>query len=204
MMASEAPNQTRILNAALARLGSTERLTSIDDSSSNSARRAKAVWDDMRRALIVRHPWNFAIRRVMLNASATAPAFGYARQFQLPAGCLRWLPPALGRPGYFEGELEGGAILTDAEAPLPCRFLIDVTEVAAWSPMFVTAATIFLAAWLNEGVTQSGPKTDRLEELAAQAVREAKRIDGLETGANRRGAVTVQSSWLSARNRGWR
>lgn len=196
----EAPNQTRIVNAALARLGSTERLSSIDDSS-NSARRAKAVWDDMRRALLVRHPFNFAIKRVLLNAAAEAPAFGWDRQFSLPADCLRWLPPAHGSAEWYAGEREGDAILTNAAAPLKFRYIADVAEVPKWSPMFISAATIFIAGWINEGVTQSNTKQQGLDEMADKAIREAKRIDGLETGSTRRGNVVVQSRWLTARNR---
>jgi len=198
---AEPPNQTRIVNAAIARLGGTDKVTSIDDPNSNSARRAKEIWDDMRRALLARHPFNFAIKRALLNAAAEAPAFGYERKFQLPPDCLRWLPPAQGTAESFVGEREGNFILTDAEAPLKIRYIADVTDVPSWSAGFVLAATIFLAGWLNEGVTQSNTKQQSMDEMADEAIRLAKRLDGLETGATRRGAVVSQSSWLQARNR---
>lgn len=198
---AEAPNQTRIVNAALARLGSTDKVSSIDDPNSNSARRAKEIWDDMRRALLVRHPFNFAIKRALLNAAAEAPAFGYARKFRLPADCLRWLPPGRGTREWFEGEREGNFILTDEDAPLKCRYIADVNDVPSWSASFVLAATIFLAGWLNEGVTQSNTKQQSIDEMADAAIRLAKRMDGLETGATQRGAVVVHSTWLGARNR---
>lgn len=198
---ADAPNQTRIVNAALARLGSVDNVSSINDPNSNSAQRARAIWDDMRRALLVRHPFNFAIRRTLLNLAAEAPAFGYGGKFQLPADCLRWLPPGHGTAEWFEGEREGNFILTDAEAPLKIRYIADVTDVPSWSAGFVLAATIFLAGWLNEGVTQSNTKQQSIDTLADEAIRMAKRIDGFETGATRRGAVVAQSSWLRSRNR---
>ncbi|MDQ9783100.1 hypothetical protein, partial [Serratia marcescens] len=58
-----------------------------------------------------------------------------------------------------------------------------------------------LADCMNEGITQSKGIGDRMLELADRAIREAKRIDGLETGTTRRGAVIAHSRWLSARNR---
>jgi hypothetical protein len=118
-MPNDAQSSTNILNTALARIGSTERVTSIDDTTSNSAKRANLVWDQLRRALMVRHPWNFAVMRAVLNEAGTTPLFGWKHQYAVPANCLRWLPPAEGEDGYFDGEREGDYILTDREAPLP-------------------------------------------------------------------------------------
>lgn len=199
-MAEAATSQVGIVNAALARLGSTDRLTSIDDNH-NSAKRAKAAWRDLRRALLIRHPFNFAIGRARLNEDATPPAFGWRARFALPADCVRWLPPAPGDRGYFDGEREGDFILTNARAPLPCRYIRDVEEVPSWSPGFVMAMTIGLAQWISMGITESVGMQDRLDQIADRAIREAKRVDGLETGRRQRGAAMVHSDWLTARNR---
>jgi hypothetical protein len=153
------------------------------------------------RLLLVQHPWNFAIRRALLNAHGGAPAFGWNRQYQLPADCLRWLPPAEGDQDWFAGECEGGFILTNAEAPLPCRYIGLACEVSKWSPGFAYAMEGYLAEALAEPVTQSESISARMEQRAEYWARQAKRIDGLETGRARRGNVTARSTWLAGRNR---
>ena len=200
-MAQDLSTQTGIVNAALARLGSTERLTSIDDPTSSSAARARAVWGDLRRMLLSRHPFNFAIQRHLLNEDGDVPVFGWERQYRVPAGYVRWLPPAEGDADFHEGEREGDMILTNRRGPLPVRCIMDMVDVATWSPAFVMAMTVGLAEWLVMGVTESVGMTDRLVEIAERAIKLAKRIDGLETGRRQRGSVVVHSSWLSARSR---
>lgn len=201
-MSTVAPNATNILNTALARIGSTERVTSIDDTSSNSAKRAVAYWDQLRRLLLARHPWNFAIKRAELNEAGTAPAFGWERQFAVPGDCVRWLPPTLGDKDYYDGEREGDYILTNAMAPLPVRYIADATDVTKWSAGFVAAMEIALAAYLTSPVTESVALMQYMGNAADDAVRLGKRIDGLETGRTKRQPVRAQSAWLNARNRG--
>lgn len=198
--------QTSILLGALAELGSTDRPTSIDDTTSGPAKRAKVLWNDIVRELLAAHPWNFAIQRKALNATGTAPEHGYARAFQLPGDCVRWLPGAASDPDFALAEQEGNLLLSDATEPLNIRYVALNDDIARWPPGFVTAVKLSLAASLAEGVTQSEGIKDRLLQRAADALREGKRQDGLATGRRRRGGVVAQSNWLGARNRpyGWR
>src|SRR5690606_15550414 len=46
----------------------------------------------VRDAILRRNPWNFAIKRVVLPALVTPPAFGWKYRYQLPSDCLRPLP----------------------------------------------------------------------------------------------------------------
>ncbi|QNQ09249.1 hypothetical protein [Sphingomonas alpina] len=199
-MATPGPTQTRIVNGALAELGSTEKITSIDDPTSNSAKRAFAVWPEVLLDLLSRHPWNFALRRAELNVATATPAFGYERQFQLPSGCVRWLPAARDDDDFEEAEREGNFLLTNADT-LRIRYIALIDDVTVWPPAFVRAMTLMLAAAMAEGVTQSEGIKDRLAQRAEDQIAKAKRIDGLETGRTRRGRVSVQSSWLQSRNR---
>ena len=64
------------------------------------------------------------------------------------------------------------------------------------------AVTLTLAESLAEGITQSESIKRDLGQRAELALRKAKRIDGLETGANRRGSAVAKSDWLAARTRG--
>src|SRR5690606_25509259 len=85
------------------------------------------------------HPWNFALARALLAASGTAPAFGWARAFPLPVDCLRLLPVVAG--GHLNGtpiahEVEGGAVLSNATAPLAIRYVRRVVNPSEFDPLF--------------------------------------------------------------------
>lgn len=193
------PTQTRIVNAAMAELGSQARVVTIDDDLP-VARQAKALWDETLRLLLAEHPWNFAIRHAELNANAAAPANGWNYGFDLPADCLRMLP---GGPEFSDewnrGEREGDTYYTDGEATLPVRYISSEAggTVSRWPPHFVHAMTLMMAERLAETVTQSEGIKDRLRERAAEALRRAKRVDGLETGYTERRQATARSDWLS-------
>lgn len=191
--------QTEIVNAAAALLGSTERITDIE-ASGKLARHANAVWDLCIRTMLADHPWNFAITRVELNAG-DAPKFGYERSFAKPTDCLRLLPSRVadGSEVYYDGEVEGNAILTDAEAPLRVRYISSafITDCGRWPPHFARAASYALAMELAEALTGAQGIDAKLTEKAAEALRRAKRIDGLETQNGRRAPVTTNSRWLA-------
>lgn len=193
-------SHTGIVNAALAELGSTEKITSFDDATSGVGRRARALWSDILRELLYQHPWNFAIRRATLNPHGDVPAYGVARQFQLPVDCLRWLPE--GDATARRVEREGDKLLTDADT-LAIRYIAFLDDPSVWSPLFVRAMTLALAAAMAEGVTQSEGIKDRLAERAEMTLRKAKRADGLESGDRRRGQVQARSDWLTARQYGY-
>lgn len=199
-MASDATDQTALCNAVLAELGSTARISSINEGS-NQANRFRAIWPLVVRYALALHPWNFAITRGLLNEAADKPAFGWQRKFALPPTCIRWLPPAIGDADYYEGEREGDFILSNRAAPLPCRYIAYVGDVAGWSPGFVWLVKAMLAPILAEGITQSEGIASRMEELSDKLLVRAKRIDGLETGRRRRGGVVARSDWLSGRSR---
>lgn len=197
-----APTQTSIVNAALAELGSTQRIQSIDDDT-NVARDAKAVWDSTVRELLAEHPWNWAIGRTTLNAAAEAPDFGYTYGYTLPADNLRWLPSSReDGDAHFEGVEEGGLLLSDAEAPLQVRYISETrgARVALWPPKFVRAMQLAIAAKLAEPLTQDESIKSDFEDKAEKALRKAKRADGLASNNRARTRITAGSDWLRARD----
>lgn len=202
-MAVEPPNATRIANNAIARNGSTQVITSIDTDRTPTGIRIRSVFEDMRRMLLARHPWNCAITRATLTEDATGPEFGWQRRYKLPPDCLRWLPGAEGDRGYYAGEVEGGYILTDRAGPIQIRYIRDLDAVPEWSPGLVWAMTHLLAEWLAIPVTQSTGIAAFMDDKADAIVREAKRLDGMETGRNRRSGMVARSSWLGARRMAW-
>jgi hypothetical protein len=191
--------QTDIVNAAAALVGSSERVQSIDGAG-NLASHARAHWDIVLRRLLADHPWNPFIRRRPLNAAAVAPAFGFERAFALPEDCLRvLLPRSDDVDDYFEGEIEGRLIYSDADAPIFIRYISGdlADDTGRWPPHFAEAMTWALAAMLAEPLTGSESIARRLMDGAADALARAKRVDGLETAPRDRQQVSRRSRWLA-------
>jgi hypothetical protein len=202
--------QTDIVNAAAALLGASERISDIDGAG-NLASHARAIWDLTVRPLLADHPWNFAIERKPLNASP-APEFGYERAFELPPGCLRLLPNRGDDDldDRWEGEVEGNYIISDDEAPLHVRFVSDryISDCSKWSPHFVEAVMLSLAAALAKPLSASHARAEKLADQAAYALARAKRVDGMQSPRGRSAGITRRSNWLQSQrqpyNRYWR
>jgi len=193
---------TRIANRAYVLLGQDSRISSIDDVS-NAAQRVKAVWDGARDTVLSLHPWNFATKRQMLERDTeTVPAFGWSYRFRLPADCLRWLPPARDDRDYMFAVEEDGFLLCNDEGPIPARFIYRNEDVTRWSSSFITAMSYQLALEMCESATEQKGLRDRLLNDRDEAVREAKKLDGLASGDRERGNVVAQSRILSARHGG--
>lgn len=191
-------SQTEIINKAVVLLGSSETLSNID-AGTPSSNNLITLWKIARRSLLALHPWNHAIKRVKLTPETEVPAFGYSKQFALPDDCLRWLPWPTGDQYWFEGEHEGMFILANDSA-IYIRYIVDVEEWAKWPALFVDLMSYQLAYEYCEGKTGLKGLRDRLMVDRDEALRLAKRADGLATGKRDRGTVQSRSRWAGARN----
>ena len=201
-MANIVTSQTRLANRAFILLGSTERVTSVNDGSP-LANQVKDLWHESRRELFVLHPWNCLIRRAQLNRAGAVPAFGYTAQYGLPADCLRWLPWVQDDCEYFEGEEEGGFILASAGDMLRIRYIADIEDETKWSVHLQTLMAYKLALDLCESATQiSGNVEEARIRFEGQDGRggylaEARRLDGMATGRRSNDTARVSSKWLA-------
>lgn len=181
-------SQVDICNRALTKLGA-ERITDINQSS-KSARVMAALWDTVRRAELRKRFWSFAIGRDLLPALSTAPSWGFARAFQLPADFLRivqindvFIVPSL--TDYREGDdsayaIEGKQLLCDFDAPLKIRFIRDITDPGSFDPLFVEAFASKLAYESCYEITQSHQARDAALNDYKIAVTEAGRTNAIE------------------------
>ncbi len=200
-MANIVTSQTRIANRAFILLGTTARITSVDDPDP-LAIQTKDLWHESRRQILVAHPWNCAIRRARLNKAGTVPAFGYSAQFQLPADNLRWLPWVTGDCDWFEGEEEGGAILSNEAGPINIRYIADIEDVTKWSA-HVQLLMAYRLAWdLCESATQISGNVDEAriayegQDGRGGYLAEARRLDGMATGRRANDSARAGSRWL--------
>lgn len=192
------PSRTGTVNLALARIGTSKRISSLDEATA-LANTALTVFDPALRAVLVAHPWNFATFRASLPAASDPPAFGWERRFVLPGDCLRWLPPERDEDIYFEGEEEDGAILTDSEAPLPVRYIRLVEEAAKWSPEFEQVLAYRLALDMAYAVTALAEVSKLSEEGYFLALREGRRLDSRRSRRPERNASNDGFTWLTER-----
>lgn len=194
--------QAAIINAAAAKCGSTERITSIEDRG-NMADHARAFWPVILSDMVGDHPWNFALRRAKLPRAGSDPVFGFDFAYDLPADCARFLPPRREWDRFYEDlfyqcEIEDGQVLTDFEAPLPVRYISRerFEDTSRWPGYFAAAVRGAMAAMLARPLTGSMGMMDRLEQKADMLLRNAKRRDGLESGERARPANYRRSRWL--------
>ena len=129
---------------------------------------------------------------------ATAPAFGYANAFPLPANCVRVWEIGDGCPPWpwtVESHQGAPAILTDMEAPLDIRYVARIETTGYWSAGFVEGMATVLAAELAPALTNSEGRTRTLQAEAAAVLAEGKRQDGQEGAPEQ----TPDGAWLDSR-----
>jgi hypothetical protein len=205
-------SKTRIINKALVHLGSSTKITHIDDHSP-AAYAAKAVWAEAMELLLSDHPWNFAITRKSISADMDPvtllpvdPVGNWSRQYSMPGDCLRWLPWSVVDTEYFNGEIEMTAekgperLLTHEEGPIVLRYIFLQDNVSRWSPAFVEAMALKLAVEMCEAITSEKGLMDRLEGRFEAKLLKAKRIDGQASGQRDRGNTRVLSRINRARH----
>jgi hypothetical protein len=198
-----AVTDTSIGNRALAKLGA-QRVLSLDDEGRN-ARALAAAYAPVRDAELRKHVWSFAVARTTLEASAEAPAYGFARRFPLPVDCVRVLQVGapdgpLQAPDFHDGgeasyAVEGGAVLSDAAAPLTLRYVRRIEDAGAYDPLFVEAFACALAVELAEELTQSDARKAFVANQYLRAVRDAARLNAVEKPAE----AAADDSWLLVR-----
>lgn len=181
-------SQVEICNQALTKLGAA-RITSLLDPT-KQAQALNAIWEVKRDAELTAAPWSFAIRRALLPASSTAPAFGWAYAYPLPADFLRLVQVGDSFVWYDSGngeqyggplfEVEGGAVLSNEASPLSIRYVSRVTNAGLYPALFVEALACRLAAETCEALTQNASKRQAAWQERQQALREALRANAIE------------------------
>lgn len=199
-MSLPVPTQTRIYNRALALLGSSQRIANGAESSP-VAESLDEHWDTAIRALLAEHPWNFAIKRAVLNPGGP-PVFGSGSTYKLPPDCLRWLPWSRASEHYVRADQEEGFLVADSDVAINIRYIALIEDLSAWAPHVVDCLGYRLAMDAAEGVHSIGGNVADLERKYDAALVKAKRADGLATGDRERGDVTTQSRALDAAYRG--
>lgn len=199
-------SQVSIVNSALIKLG--EDLINSLDETNKPARTMKEQYDKKRQELLRQYRWNFAILRLVLAPSSTAPEYGYGYKFLVPNNVLRIEgvydeSEPLYQVNYtgagIPHKLEGGYILCD-ENPLYVFAIEDVTDTARFDPLFAELLAWSLAADTALAITNSSSKA----KIAFAGYTETAR---LARSANAREGTPEQvtgETWLDSRLSGGR
>lgn len=200
-------SSTDICNLALDLL-SAETIQDVETDTSATASILNRWYDQARKKLLREHPWNFAIKRLILAANSTTPAFGYSAEFNVPADFIRVL--AIGTDLSVDKEtllpndayqFENNKILLNEyygnATALRLIYVFDNTNVSQFDPMFVDLLAHELALSVAYKITETNSNVERIQALYKERSRLAKSIDGQE-----RPPVRVERSRaLAARRR---
>jgi hypothetical protein len=139
---------------------------------------AANTWESSRDFVLRRHPWNCAVKRVILSPDVTGPAFDYAYQFQLPSDFLRLL--SIGEEGTrTRYRLESRKVLMDENA-CRLRYIWRNDNPATWDAMLIEAMTRVMRAVFSYAITQSGNLEQLMMQELQPILREARAVDGTE------------------------
>lgn len=188
-------SKVEIANRALQILGA-KRIVSLTEDSRN-ARAINAAFEPVKRAELRKHPWCFAIRRVQLAASSTAPAFTKGNSFPLPSDFIRLLPPdPEDNMNDLDWNIEGRNIITNDSAPLDVRYIYDVTDVNEMDVLFRESLAAKLAEQLCEEITQSNTKVATAGVFYKDVLAEARRTNAIEKVSDE----PPEDEWVTCRS----
>ena len=190
--------KTAICNLALSKLGATP-IVSTGENTVN-AEHLRTHYDAVLAEILRKAPWSFAILRAVVPA-LTAPAWGWSKAYQIPAGCIHILevnsyttedsvdPPF---------EIEGGMILCDADS-CKVRYVSLQEDPATYPGDFTETFATLLAARICPGITGDVGKASQLEGHALTYLLPVAIQQGVNESRPYRVDLVAQSDLVRAR-----
>lgn len=172
-------SEVAIANLALQQQGRGAVITSLTDAV-QAARVMRLALPYARDAVLRSYPWNFASARATIPALATAPAFEFSNQFELPTNpwCLRVL--RVDGADWDDWRVEGRNLLINDAGPISIKFIARVTDFMQSDPLFAQCVAARLAADTALTLTESSGKADALWRVYQAKLREARAVDAQE------------------------
>lgn len=165
-----------IANSALTLVGSESVLVTLDDTN-KAARLCRQNYDFSRRAVLEKHPWLFAVSRVLLDLDANVPAFGFSAQHQIPDDLLRCLSVNDRTTDWIR---EGKYILSNEQAQIQVRYIYDVSDIELFPQLFVDAVAADLAVRICFSLTQSTERVADIKQTYQNTIMKARFANSLD------------------------
>ena len=192
---------TVVTNMALRKIGVT-RIRNLSTDNSRAGRTARDVYDDVRRALLGKHSWNFAMRRAQLTASATSPTFGWDYAYPLPDDFVRMVSAhptdsddAL-VPYRLENQSSDDRVLLTQSNQIYIRYVFDLQDVAIMPSYFRDVFAFQMARELAAALNLPLTNIDLSDRAFRKELANAKTIDGQEDWPER----MAEGSWVTDRD----
>ena len=170
---------TSIANQALLALGEAP-ITSLGDDT-KPAKAVKAIYADVRDAVLEASSWTFAVKRFNPPKSATPPLHGFANAFPLDSNILRVL--SIGRDNV-DWDVEGSDLVTN-ETAVSLKAIVRIDDPSLYSPLFVQAFAARLAADLAIVITKSHKMRETQLAVYEKRLQEAASMDGTQHKSKR-------------------
>lgn len=135
------------------------------------------IWPTVRDSVLRSHPWNCAIKRVQLAYEATAPSFGFTRQYVLPSDWMRNVEINGQLADECDYVVESGRLLIDSDV-LKLRYVWKNKDPETWDSLLVHATELLMAAEIAYAITQSTSLRDSWFTAYERKIREARTVDG--------------------------
>jgi hypothetical protein len=185
-MAEATTTEVAICSNALLRLGD-KPINSFDESDPQGSniehvRLASNLWRTVRRQVLRAATWNCAIKRVLLSPDADAPAFGYAYKFLRPSDWIRTINVGRDDDERIPYRTEGTSFVSDV-SPLPLLYVYDNANPATWDASLIGAMELSMAQAMCYAVTGSTSLKGELTNELAQALAQARNVDGQDDPA---------------------
>lgn len=168
-----------ICNMSLALLRQ-EPISNLTDPSTKQEKLCALFYEQTRQETLRKHTWNFAIKRAMIAASATVPAFGFSTKFVLPNDYVRLVGISDDEIDY-PYEIENHELLIDYESTaLPLRYIYDHSQINRWDPLFTKCFVLELAIVMGPQATGSLTVSEKLQGMLDSVAPDAYAVDGQE------------------------
>lgn len=166
-----------IANSALTKLGA-KAITSLDDNTPE-ARACKLRYEACRDIVLRSHPWNCAVKRIILSPLVGSPVFDFAYRFQIPSDSIRvlWLGDNID-----EYRINGREILCDA-AEVKLIYIAKISDPNDLDSLLADCISCYLAWDICYKITQSATLKGQLFNDYMYALRNARNIDSKEEPA---------------------
>jgi len=163
-----------ICSNALLRLGA-QTIASLSESN-DRARLAANLYETVRDSTLRSHPWNCAVKRVVLAPDTDVPAFDFAAQFTLPSDWLKTLQ--VGQDGFeVDYRTESGKIMASGTS-LALRYIWRNTVENTWDAMLIEAMELAMSAAMAYGITKSASMVEAAEGKLQQFMKRCRSTDG--------------------------
>jgi hypothetical protein len=176
----------------------------INDLSDNNdrARLASNLLEPVRNYVLRRHPWNCAVKRVLLAPDVAVPAFDWAYAYTLPNDYMKTLSV-----GEYSAEIafkiESGKLLCD-DNPCLLRYIWRNENPATWDDMLVWGMTMSMKAVMAYPITQSASLEQIVEDALKDVLKQARAVDGQDDTPEMFGDSPLMNARMGGGSGWWR